>query len=286
MPIFKKRGINDSFRFPEPKQIKLEYQHISLPQLGRIRFYRSCAIFGDIKNVTITKKADRWYLSIQVECELASQVSQTATKAIGIDLGIKQFLTTSDGEHQAPVNSFRRKEKRLKKLQRQLSRKQLFSSNWKKHKRKIVVLHQKIAHIRQDFQHKLSTKICKNHAIIVVEDLKIKNMSKSARGTLENPGKNVAAKAGLNKSICDQGWYEFRRQLEYKSYWRGGIVIEVNPQYTSQRCSHCQYIDARNRQSQEKFLCLQCQHEMHADVNAARNILAAGHAVMACGASA
>ena len=109
-------------------------------------------------------------------------------------------------------------------------------------------------------------------------------MSRSASGVSENPSKNVSAKSGLNKSILDQGRYEFRRQLEYKSYWQGGIVVEVNPQYTSQRCSHCQHIDAKNRQTQEKFVYLKCSSEMNADVNAAKNILAAGQ--MACGASA
>ena len=122
--------------------------------------------------------------------------------------------------------------------------------------------------------------------MIVVEALKIKNMSKSASGTVDNPGKNVSAKSGLNKSILDQGWYEFRRQLDYKSTWRGGHVVEVPPQYTSQRCSSCQHIDALSRQSQEKFACIKCHKQMNADVNAAKNILAAGHAVLACGASA
>ena len=93
-------------------------------------------------------------------------------------------------------------------------------------------IHQKITDARRDFQHKLSTKISKSHAIIVVEALKIKNMSRSASGTLENPGKSVSAKSGLNKSILDQGWYEFKRQLEYKFYWRGGLVIGASPQHT------------------------------------------------------
>ena len=286
LPKFKKRGVNDSFRFPAPKQIKLEYQHITLPKLGRIRFYRSREIVGEIKNVTVSRQADHWYLSIQVEVELESQKAVTPSPSIGLDLGIKHFVTTSAGEHRSPVNSFRQHEKRLGQLQRQLSRKKRFSSNWKKQRRKIALLHQKIANIRRDFQHKLSTHLCKNHAMIVVEALNIKNMSQSASGDVENPGRQVAAKSGLNKSILDQGWYEFRRQLDYKSNWRGGLVVEVNPQYTSQRCSNCQYIDAQNRQTQEKFVCLKCHNEMNADVNAAKNILAAGHAVMACGASA
>jgi len=286
LPKFKKRGLHDSFRFPAPTQIKLEYQHITLPKLGRIRFYRSRAIVGDVKNVTVSCQAGHWYISIQVETVLVLSDVTQGNSSIGLDMGIAHFVTTSNGEHQSPVNSFRQHEKVLARLQRQLSRKKRFSNNWKKQVKRITNCHQKIANIRRDFQHKLSTELCKSHAMIVVEALKIKNMSKSAKGDINNPGKNVAAKSGLNKSILDQGWYEFRRQLDYKSHWRGGIVVEVNPHYTSQRCSQCDYIHAKNRQSQSIFACMKCHREMNADVNAAKNILAAGHAVMACGASA
>lgn len=111
-------------------------------------------------------------------------------------------------------------------------------------------------------------------------------MSASAKGSLDAPGKCVAAKSGLNKSILDQGWHEFKWQLDYKSYWRGGHLVEVSPQYTSQTCSVCHHVAKENRLSQEKFACIQCHFETNADVNAAKNILAAGYAVLACGASA
>ena len=100
-------------------------------------------------------------------------------------------------------------------------------------------------------------------------------MSKSASGTKENPGKNVKAKSGLNKSILDQGWSEFRRQLEYKQYWRGGKVIAIDPKYTSQKCSSCGEQSSENRKTQERFACVFCGHEENADLNAAKNILAA-----------
>ena len=122
--------------------------------------------------------------------------------------------------------------------------------------------------------------------MIVIEDLKIRNMSKSAKGTSEKHGKRVKAKSGLNKSILDQGWYEFRRQLEYKQAWRGGYVIAIPPQYTSQRCSCCGHVSRDNRTTQAKFECVECGHSENADINAARNILAAGHAVLACGETA
>ena len=120
--------------------------------------------------------------------------------------------------------------------------------------------------------------------MVVVEDLQIKNMSSSASGTMENPGRNVRVKSGLNKSILDQGWGEFVRQLEYKLGWLGGILLRVAPQYTSQKCSQCGHISKDNRKSQAKFKCMACGFEANADHNAALNILAAGHAVSACGA--
>ncbi|ENJ4877785.1 TPA: transposase, partial [Escherichia coli] len=129
----------------------------------------------------------------------------------------------------------------------------------------------------------VTTTVSKNHAMIVIEDLKVSNMSKSAAGTVSQPGRNVRAKSGLNRSILDQGWYEMRRQLEYKQLWRGGQVLAVPPAYTSQRCAYCGHTAKENRLSQSKFRCQVCGYTANADVNGARNILAAGHAVLACG---
>lgn len=108
-------------------------------------------------------------------------------------------------------------------------------------------------------------------------------MTANAKGTKERPGKNVKAKAGLNKSILDQGWYEFRRQLEYKQAWRGGMVIAIDPRNTSRTCACCGHVAAENRTTQSRFECVECGHSENADINAAKNILAAGHAVLACG---
>jgi len=107
-------------------------------------------------------------------------------------------------------------------------------------------------------------------------------MSASARGTIEDPGRNVKAKSGLNKSILDQGWHEFKRQLKYKLFWQGGSLEEVDSRHTSQRCSCCGYTAKENRLSQADFKCIACEYEENADVNAARNILTAGQTGMAC----
>src|SRR5690606_27217743 len=179
-----------------------------------------------------------------------------------------------------PKNSFKANQIKLAALQRQLSRKVLFSQNWKKQNRKIQKLHHHIANIRHDYLHKITTTISKNHAMIACEDLKVANMSKSASGSATQHGRNVKAKSGLNKSILDQGWGMMIDMLEYKQHWRGGLLVRINPQYTSQTCSQCQHITKENRQTQAKFECIQCDHKANADVNAAKNILAAGHAVL------
>ena len=224
-------------------------------------------------------------MSICVLQEQALPTKNLPTSSIGIDCGIANFATTSSGTLIAPVNSYRHCMGRLAILQRRMAKKVKFSNNWKKVLIKIRKLHSKIANIRRDFLHKLTTTISKSHAMVVIEALKIKNMSKSARGTITNPGKNVKAKSGLNKAILDQGWGEFKRQLKYKLQWLGGILVEVAPQYTSQKCSQCGYTQKLNRTAQYSFCCIACNYQEHADINAARNILAAGHVVMACGAS-
>ena len=158
-----------------------------------------------------------------------------------------------------------------------------FSNNWRKLKGKINRLHTKIADIRLDTLHKLSTALCKNHAMIVLEDLAVKNMTKSAKGDLENPGKMVRQKSGLNRVILDQGWGMFRTFLEYKQHWLGGHVVYVDPKHTSQTCPKCHHVSKDNRQTQAAFECVECRYQEHADVVAAKNILERGRRLLACG---
>ena len=131
--------------------------------------------------------------------------------------------------------------------------------------------------------HKTTTTIAKNHGLVVLEDLRVKAMSKSAKGSIDNPGRNIRQKAGLNRGILDAGWGEFRRQLEYKVAWANGIVVAVDPRNTSRRCPVCGYTAKENRMTQAGFVCVRCGHTDDADVNGAINILRAGHAQLACG---
>ena len=281
-PRFKKKGLSSSFRFPQGCKLDQANNRIFLPKLGWMHYRNSREVLGEVKNVTVSHSCGHWYISVQTEREV-SDAKHPSTSAIGVDMGIAQFATLSNGHVFAAVNSFKQKQKQLARYQRAFSRKVKFSQNWKKQKSKIGKLHQTIANIRKDYLHKTTTIISQNHAMIVIEDLQVKNMSKSASGNLNKPGRHVKAKSGLNRSILDQGWFEFRRQIEYKQVWRGGDVLAVPPQYTSQRCSCCVTVSKENRQSQAKFACIACGYQANADVNAAMNILAAGHAVLACG---
>ena len=279
-PRFKKKGRHDAFRHPE--NIRVVGRRAWVPGLGWIGFRKSREIVGTIKNATISKRGGHWYVAIQTETSVPEPV-HSATTAVGIDLGIARFATLSNGQTYRPLNSFRKLEAKLARAQRLLSRKRKHSNNWRKQKARIGRLHMRIADVRLDFLHKCSTVLSKSHAMIAIEDLRVKTMSASAKGSVEQPGKKVRAKSGLNKSILDQGWYELRRQLEYKQQWRGGILVAVPPQGTSQRCHPCGHRSGENRRSQSGFRCVSCGHVADADVNAAKNILAAGRAVLACG---
>jgi len=282
-PRFKRKGVRDSFRYPDAKQIKLDEANsrIFLPKLGWLRYRKSRDIQGDVRNATVSLRAGKWFVSIQTGREVDKPLPD-ATSAIGIDVGIARFATFSDGSYLAPLNSFKRHETALRKAQQSLSRKQKFSSNWRKAKRKVQRLHARIGNARHDYLHKATTAISQNHAMVCIEDLQVRNMSKSAAGTSEAPGRNVKAKSGLNKAILDQGWFEFRRQLQYKLDWNGGMLIAVPPQNTSRTCPACGHISKDNRQTQADFVCVECGYENNADVVGAINILRAGHARLAC----
>ena len=283
MPRFKRKSDGcDSIRLVQfDKYCRVEGNRVKLPNgVGFVKFRKSQDIIGVIKNTTISKKSGHWYVSFGTERELEQNPIHPSKTAIGIDLGVSKLVTGSNGQCFKPKSSFKANQGKLAKLQRQLSRKVLFSQNWKKQNRKIQKLHHHIANIRHDYLHKISTDISKNHAMIVCEDLKVVNMSRSASGSLENKGRNVKAKSGLNKSILDQGWGMMIDMMDYKQQWHGGLLIKVDPRYTSQTCFKCKHVAKENRRTQAEFECVECGHQENADINAAKNILSAGHAVL------
>ena len=293
-PTYHSKYRRDSFRFPEPKHIAIdeEHQFIKLPKFGWIPYENgkgkhALKLRGEIRSVTVSRCADHWYVSVLCAHEIPDPVSNEGSK-IGIDLGVAKSIMTSECE-ELTIRGMTKKDWRKKGvLQAQLARKVKGSNNRRKAGAKVAKFEATIACRRRDSIHKATTYLAKNHSLIVIEDLKVKNMTKSAKGTVDNPGKNVRAKSGLNRSILNVGFGEVRQQLEYKCPWYGSELRKVAPHYTSQKCSQCGYTSKENRRSQSVFLCMGCGHYENADSNAANNILTAGLAgvpgtALACG---
>ena len=280
-PRFKKKGTGDSFRYPQGCKLDQGNGRIFLPKLGWLRYRNSRQVLGEVCNVTISQSGGKWFASIQTRREVGAV--QPTGGIVGLDMGIARFVTLSDGSHLDPLNSFKKHQQRLKRYQRRMARKVKFSQNWKKAKAKVTQIHIDIANARKDYLHKASHAISQNHAIVCIEDLQVRNMSKSSKGNAETHGKQVRQKSGLNRAILDQGWFEFRRQLDYKLAWRGGHLIAVPPQYTSQTCPCCGHVSKDNRQTQAKFECVDCGFEENADVVGAINVLERGQRLLACG---
>jgi putative transposase len=289
-PGFKRRGQEPGLRFPDPKQFSLDQENgrVKCPKLGWLRMRQSCAVVGELRNASVVHERGRWFVSLQVE---QPDVLPAAglQPTLGIDLGVVLFAATSDGHCIEPLNALQKQTRRLRHAQRAVSRKTKGSRNRRKAVDRLGRLHARIAAQRNDWLHKLTTGLANQHPVIALEELQVAAMSASAASTAAAPGRRVRQKAGLNRAMLDQGWAEFRRQLQYKTAARGGAVVAVPPAYTSQRCSRCGNTEAGNRPSQAQFRCLACGHAENADLNAAKNILAAGLAVWAerpaaCGA--
>lgn len=240
--------------------IYIENNRIKLPKLkSLIKIKQHRAFIGLIKSCTISQKpSGKYFISILVDTENI-QLPKCENK-VGIDLGIKEFAITSDGEIFSNPKWFRKSEKRLTKIQRDLSRKVKGSKNRNKARLKVAKLHEKIFNQRQDFLHKLSHYIINENQVIVIEDLKVSNMVKNHR---------------LAKTINEVSWFEFRRQLEYKALWYGRNMIIAPTFYaSSQLCSNC-----GNKSSQTKdlscrtYICLICGMTMDRDINASKNLL-------------
>ena len=285
-PKFKKKGQRDSFRYPQGFKIDNDNGRVFLPKIGWIRYNKSQNVIGEAKNVTVSKKGQHWFVSIQVEINIEIR-STSSTSIVGGDLGIARFLTLSNQKYYQPLNIFKNSKTKLAIWQRKLAKKEKYSNRWRRLQAKITKLHIRLANTRNDYLHKISSELSKNHAIVILEELKVANMSSSAKGTVENPGKNVKQKSGLNRAILDQGWGEFIRQLKYKLTWNGGQLIQVNPRNTSRKCPKCGYISAENRKTQATFCCQQdgCNYTANADYIGSLNIRDAGLALFGLGGS-
>ncbi len=279
MPHFKAKGIGDSFRYPQG--VKVDGNRIILPKIGPLLFRKSREIIGTIKNVTLKRDGGEWILSIQTEYEVPDPVHPSQSE-IAIDLGVVLMGKLSDDTEIQALALWRQYGRRIRRAQRALARKVKGSKNYEKQRRRLNALWRRMRNVRLDYLHKKTTEISKSHAVVYVEDLKVSQMTQSYRGTKENPGQGVQQKAHLNRSILEQGWYEFRRQLDYKLAWQGGRLIAVDPRYTSQKCPECGYTASSNRPERACFSCQQCGYTAHADLVGARNIMAVGRTAAAC----
>ena len=281
-PRFKRRGDEPGLRFPDSKQFSVDAANgrLQLPKLGWLRMRMSREVTGELRNASVTREGDRWFVAIQT-CQPRVLPAASVAPTLGIDLGVTNFAGLSDGRLIEPIAALASQQRRLRRYQRSVSRKVKGSCNRKKAVVKLRALHKRIAQQRSDWLHKLTSGLAAEHPVIAIEDLRIAAMSASARGDAAQPGKKVRQKAGLNRGILDAAWGEFRRQLDYKLAAIGGQVLAVNPAYTSRSCRVCGHEAAENRKSQALFACVACGHTEHADINAAKNILAAGHAVWA-----
>nr|WP_246300886.1 transposase [Actinopolyspora biskrensis] len=230
--------------------------------------------------VVVAREPDgRWYVTFVVDTDEPEPAPRTG-ETIGVDLGVKDFATLSTGETIANPRHLDRKARNLARYQRQMARKQRGSANRRKAKKKVARAHRKVRHARQDFLHRTTTNLVHRADTIAIEDLNVSDMTNSARGTEQQPGRNVKAKAGLNRAVLDAALGEFRRQLEYKTSRAGTTLAVVDRWYPSSKtCSACGYLLEKLSLSTRAWTCPDCGTRHDRDHNAAKNILAAGRAV-------
>ena len=268
-PVFKKKAKYKAIHFPQDYQLFPEANGkgvIRLPKMGYVRYIAHRPIHPDfeIKNVYVRERGGHFYLSLQGEInepDLAERPS--LRKVIGLDLGIKHFFTTNQLEWVKPLNKYQRQLTHLQSLQRQLTTKTKFSTNWIRLQRRIAKKHHHIANCRKNFNHQLSRYIADHYDAVFLEKLDIQAM---------------LAKGGhkLNMQILDQGWYQFKTFLKYKMEWLNKAFVEVDPAYTSQACAFCGHTSRGNRPTQSQFRCLNCGFTANADYQASLNIARRG----------
>jgi putative transposase len=284
-PTWRKRGQGEGFRIVAVKsddlrRVSRNVGELRIPKVGSMRFRWSRAVPEGVKSYRITRdRAGRWHVAFAV---IPNPIPAPGNgDSVGVDRGVAVSAALSTGEMLNAPSLSEAEAKRLRRLQRKLARARRGSNRRARVKAAIANLKARETDRRKDWIEKTSTNLARRFDVIAVEDLNIRAMTGSARGTIDNPGRNVRQKAGLNRGILANGWGALVKRLEHKA---PGRVVKVNPAYTSQRCSACGIMDREARESQAAFRCRSCGYAANADVNAARNIRhAAGHAVSARG---
>lgn len=266
LPQFKKKNIKDSFYLEGTIKLDpLNPYKIKLPRIGWLNSFEPFPLGVEIKNVVISKKADDWYIAFKVERENTNlfKIKEFKNDSVGVDLGIKHLATLSNGQKFDNIRAYQTNKKKLRRLQKKLSRQykkgaERQSNNYKKTKLKIAKLHNKITNIRKDVLHKLTTYLATNFHTVVIEDLKVKNMVKNHN---------------LASAILDGGLFEFKRQLLYKKEKFGGKVILANTFYPSSKlCSCCGTKNDSLKLSERVWVCKSCKTTLDRDLNASLNL--------------
>ena len=281
-PRFKKKGQGDTIRLPQDCRYDAAAGVVRLPKLGEVRLRHSRPALGKLKNVTLRFDGQRLMVSLQTEREV-DVVPSSAPGEVGLDFGAAVSIMPSQGKPIELPSRIGRYERRMKRLQQAVSRKKRGSNNRRKAVARLAGCYRRIAAMRRDFLHQETTRLARDNGLLAIEDLQVKGMTASAAGTFEAPGRNVRAKAGLNRTILRNGWSMARSMLQYKAAWRGSMVVAVPPAFTSQSCSGCGHVAAENRKTQVLFECVECGHTENADRNAARNILLRAKQILAGG---
>jgi putative transposase len=282
-PSWRKAGQDEGFRVValRPGQVRRLSRHVGevrVPKAGWVRFRWSRAVPADVKSYRATRdRAGRWHIAFAA---VPAPVPAPGNGQIaGIDRGVAVSAALSTGELLHVPGLTGREQARLRRLERKLARARRGSGRRGRVRLAIARIKAREADRRKDWAEKVSTDIARRFDVIWIEDLQIPSMTRSAKGTVEDPGHSVRQKAGLNRGILRSGWGLLVRRLQDKA---PGRVEKINPAFTSQRCSACGQVDPKSRESQAVFRCTACGFACNADVNAARNI-AAGHAVTARG---
>ncbi len=276
--------MHESCRFPQG--FTIERHRLKLAKLGWLKLTAHRKVKGRPTSVTVSREGGHWYAAIACEVELSSPQRREIAE-VGVDLNVATGAVTSGAQILPMPRTSPEEMRQLARLQKSLARKKKGSRNRLKARRALARFHAKLARRRRNAAHVISHQLTEQHTHIAFEDLRLTNMTASARGTVEQPGRNVAAKAGLNRAILDVSPGQIRSMTKYKAAWAGGECVEVDARHTSQRCSECgghPRDDAttnhlpHGRVARDRFVCPLCGHEVHADINAARNILALGRA--------
>lgn len=273
-PTPRRKGVRDGFRLQgrsTPTRIlNAKWAEVRIPNLGWVKLRLTRPLRGKINNLQISRSGDHWYAAFS--CEWETDRPTPSAESVGIDRGIVRTITLSTGEHRnAPDTAVLLK--RRKRAQRVLARRKKGSRRYVAQRRKVGAIASKMARLRTDWCHRTSADIANRFGLVAIEALNIRGLTTSAAGTVEEPGKLVPQKRGLNRTILEQCWGKFATQLDYKLADRGGLLISVPAAYTSQTCAACGTVDARSRESQATFRCVHCGHTDNADRNAACEIL-------------